>query len=61
MPVKAERDVARARSRYFKMRKQNLVERLLATEQAYARQYELWLQLNEQLISFQLPAKVIQR
>lgn len=61
VPVKAERDVARARSRYFKMRKQNLVERLLATEQAYARQYELWLQLNEQLISFQLPAKVIQR
>ncbi|MCI0627837.1 MAG: hypothetical protein L0387_40335 [Acidobacteria bacterium] len=53
--------MARARSRYFKMRKQNLVERLLATEQAYARQYELWLQLNEQLISFQLPAKVIQR
>jgi hypothetical protein len=61
LPVKAGRDVARTRSRYFKMSKQDLVERLLATEQAYARQYELWLQLNDELLSFRPPFKLIQR
>src|SRR6266480_3320762 len=54
LPVKAGRNVTRARSRYFKMNKRDLVDRLLAVEQAHARQYELWLQINDELLRQQL-------
>lgn len=52
--VKANRDVARARYRYLKMNKAELVERLLTIEQAYASQEELWLQMNEEVLTWRL-------
>ena len=55
--VKADRDVARARCRYLKMNKARLVERLLATEQAYASQEELWLQMNDEMLTLRLRAE----
>jgi hypothetical protein len=33
------------------------VDRLLAVEQAHARQYELWLQINDELFRQQLDNK----
>jgi len=40
--VKRERDIARARQRYMRMTKQDLVQRLIAREQAYAEVEERW-------------------
>ncbi|HME00766.1 MAG TPA: hypothetical protein VKM93_25975 [Terriglobia bacterium] len=55
--VKVDRDVARARCRYLKMTKTRLVERLLATEQAYTSQEELWLQMNDEMLTWRLRAE----
>ena len=56
-PVKVNRDVARARCRYLKMNKTALVERLLAIEQACASQEELWLQMNDEMLTWRLRAE----
>jgi hypothetical protein len=52
--VKVNRDVARARC---KMNKTALVERLLAVEQACASQEELWLQMNDEMLTWRLRAE----
>ncbi|MFZ5823921.1 MAG: hypothetical protein ACOY94_06290 [Bacillota bacterium] len=46
--VKPDRDVARVHQRYMRLRKQELTDRLLAVEQAYAEQEERWLRLNDE-------------
>src|SRR5262249_53408012 len=45
-PRKIDRDLSRARYRYLKMSKADLVAQLLAVEQKYAEQEEQWLQVN---------------
>jgi hypothetical protein len=57
LSIKVNRDVARARCRYLKMNKTGLVERLLAIEQAYASQEELWLQINDEMLTWRLRAE----
>jgi hypothetical protein len=56
-PIKIGRNVSRARYRYLKMSKAELVERLLAVEQKYAKQEEQWLQVNEELVTWRLRAE----
>jgi hypothetical protein len=48
-PVKIDRDMARARHRYMRMSKPELVERLLAIEQAYTEGQDRWLKANDEL------------
>lgn len=55
--ILADRDLARVRRRYLRQSKQELVERLLMVEQAYAEQEERWLGLNDELLMWQLRAK----
>lgn len=52
--IKPDRDVARARRRYLRLGKEELVERLLAVEQAYAEQEERWRQANDELLLYRL-------
>lgn len=49
-PALLDRDVARVRQRYLRLSKNELVERLIAVEQAYAEQEERWLQASEELL-----------
>ena len=58
-PVKLNRDLARTRYRYLKMSKTELVERLLGIEQAYASQEELWLQSNDEMLTWRLRAEAL--
>ncbi|HXJ94084.1 MAG TPA: hypothetical protein VMT20_14645 [Terriglobia bacterium] len=39
------------------MSKEDLVERLLGIEQAYASQEELWLQMNDEMLTWRLRAE----
>jgi hypothetical protein len=48
--AKPDRDRARARRRYLRMGKPELVERLLAAEQVYAEARERWLGTNDELL-----------
>ncbi len=57
LQIKQNRDLARAHRRYMRMGKAELVDRLMATEQAYADQEELWLQLNDELLIWKLRAQ----
>lgn len=56
-PIKIDRNLSRARYRYLKMSKAELAARLLAVEQKYAEQEELWLQVNEELMTWRLRAE----
>jgi hypothetical protein len=58
-PIKGDCDVARARYRYLKLNKAELVERLLGVEQAHAVLQERWFQVNEQMLSWRLRAERI--
>jgi hypothetical protein len=52
--IKADRDLGRARSRYLKLSKAELVERLLAVEQAHAVLQEQWFRMNDQMLDWRL-------
>lgn len=56
-PALLGRDIARVRQRYLRLSKNELVERLLAVEQAYAEQEERWLQASEELLLIELRAR----
>ena len=56
-PVKLTRDVRRVRQRYWRMGKDELVERLVALEQAHAAQEERWLRVNDELLTWRLRAE----
>lgn len=53
-PVKIDRDMMRARCRYKRMSKPELVERLLAVEQAYAEGQDRWLKAHDELLKFKI-------
>jgi len=55
--TKPERDILRARQRYMRLSKDDLVERLLAVEQAFAEQEEQWHRQNDNLLSWRLRAE----
>ena len=55
--IKSDRDAAHVRHRYLKLTKAELVERLLAVENAHAVLQEHWLQLNEEILDYQLQAE----
>jgi hypothetical protein len=55
--IKVDRDLNRARQRYLKLSKEELVSRLLEVEQDYAESEERWLQTNEELMTLQLRAE----
>jgi hypothetical protein len=55
--IKGDRDGARVRYRYLKLNKAELVDRLLAMEQAHAVLQERWFQVNEQMLSWRLRAE----
>lgn len=60
-PVKADRDLTRVRQRYLRLSKAELVERLVAAEQAQARQHARWLAVNDSLLTWQLRAEQAER
>ena len=55
--IKVDRDLSRVRSRYLKLNKAELVERLLAVEQAHAALQEQWFQINDQMLNWRLRAE----
>lgn len=59
--VNPDRDTVRARQRYMRLSKQDLVDRLIAVEQAYAEQEEHWLRLNDELLTWRLRAEQAER
>jgi len=52
--IKIDRDAARVRYRYQRLNKAELIERLLAVEQAHALLQEQWFQLNEEMLDWRL-------
>lgn len=54
--IKGDRDAARVRYRYLRLSKAELVERLLAVEDAHAVLQERWFQLNEEVLRWRLQA-----
>ena len=52
--LKGDRDSARVRYRYLTRSKSQLVERLLAVENAHAVLQERWLEANEEVLSWRL-------
>lgn len=59
--MRVDRDLARVRQRYRRLSKAELVERVVAAEQAQARQHALWLAANDQLLTWQLRAEEAER
>ncbi len=55
--IKPDRDLNRARQRLKRFSKDELVELLLDTQQRYAEQKALWLQVNDELLTWQLRAQ----
>lgn len=55
--IKIDRDAAHVRYRYQRLNKAELVERLLAVEQAHALLQEQWFQLNEETLDWRLRAE----
>jgi hypothetical protein len=55
--VKSGRDEQRVRQRYLRMRKEALVERLLAMERMYAEQRERWLSQQDEVLTWRLRAE----
>lgn len=56
--VKPGRDEQRVRLRYLRMRKETLVERLIATERTLAEQRERWLTQQDEALTWRLRAEV---
>jgi hypothetical protein len=54
MSVKPDRDLTRARLRYLRLSKHELVERLLAVEQACAEYEQRWLRTADELFAWML-------
>ncbi len=52
--VKRDRDLSRARQRYLRLSKRELVERLLAVEQACAEHEQRWLPSADELFPWML-------
>jgi hypothetical protein len=50
--VSADRDRGRARQRYLRLSKADLVERLLGAEQAYAEMESRWLKTADDLLAW---------
>lgn len=55
--IKLGRDEERTRLRYLRLSKQELTQRLLALERAYAEDKEQWLQHNDALLNWHLRAE----
>jgi hypothetical protein len=55
--IKGDRDTVRVRYRYLKRSKAELVERLLAMENAHAVLQERWLEVNEEVLNWRLRAE----
>ncbi len=55
--IKMDRDTAHVRYRYQRLNKAELVERLLAVEQAHSLLQEQWFQLNEEILGWRLRAE----
>jgi hypothetical protein len=55
--IKADRDQARARRRYMKLNREELVDQLLLTEQQYGELHSRWLAMNDKLLEWQLRAE----
>ena len=55
--LKGDRDATRVRYRYLTHSKSQLVERLLAVENAHAVLQERWLDVNEEVLSWRLRAE----
>ena len=60
-PVAAGRDLTRVRRRYLRLGKAELVERLVATEQARASAHERWLAATDELLAWRLRAEEAER
>jgi hypothetical protein len=52
--VKLDRDLARASQRYSRLRKRDLVERVIAAEQACAEHEQRWLRTADELFAWML-------
>jgi hypothetical protein len=59
--IEPGRDLGRVRQRYLLMTKQELAERLVQTEQLYAQQQELWLQGQDEVLTWRLQAEMWQK
>jgi len=55
--IKSDRDAIRVRYRYLAQNKEQLVERLLAVENAHAVLQERWLETTEEVLSWRLRAE----
>jgi hypothetical protein len=55
--IEPGRDLNRVRQRYLQMTKQELAERLVQTEQFYAEQQELWLEGQDEVLTWRLQAE----
>src|SRR6266851_1681646 len=55
--IKLDRDEERTRLRYLRLGKQELAQRILALERAYAEDKEQWLQHNDELLNWRLRAE----
>ncbi len=55
--VKLDRDEERTRLRYLRLSKQELAQRILALERAYAEDKEQWLTHNDELLNWRLRAE----
>jgi hypothetical protein len=56
-PVKLDRDVDDARRRYRRLSRAELIERLIAVEQAWAEAHEGWLERQDEVLYWQLEAR----
>ncbi len=54
MSVKRDRDLVRARQRYLRLSKRELIERLVAAEQACAEHEQRWLRTADELFAWML-------
>jgi len=55
--IEPDRNLNRAYQRYLRMSKEALAERLVQTEQLYAEQQELWLQGQDEVLTWRLEAE----
>lgn len=57
LPIKTDRNQNRARQRYMKLSRSELVEQLLSVEQRCSEIHERWLALNDRVLEWQLRAE----
>ena len=55
--IEPDRDLSRVHQRYIRMSKDELAEQLIQTEQLYAEQRELWLQGQDEVLTWRLQAE----